>query len=81
VLFNHQQLNQHSSNKMPRNRKTKPSNPTTSAHVANPILTYLPPGWTENKLKNATEKDIESLTEEQLQKVMDRGDRAAEHQA
>jgi hypothetical protein len=47
--------------------------------MANPILTYLPRGWTEDKLKNATDEDYESLTEEQLQKVMDRG--AAEHHA
>jgi hypothetical protein len=47
--------------------------------MADPILTYLPPGWTEDKLKNATDEDHEALTEEQLQKVMDRG--AAEHHA
>jgi len=47
--------------------------------MANPILTYLPPGWTEDKLKNATDQDDETLTEEQLQKVMDR--RAAETRA
>ncbi|KAI6841913.1 hypothetical protein KC365_g14158 [Hortaea werneckii] len=42
----------------------------------NPRLTYLPPGWTEEKYKNATDQDYESLTEEQLGKVMKR--RAAE---
>lgn len=41
--------------------------------MANPLLTYLPPGWTEDKLENATDRDYETLTEEQLQKVMDRG--------
>jgi hypothetical protein len=29
--------------------------------MANPILTYLPPGWTEDKLKNATDEDYEAL--------------------
>jgi hypothetical protein len=43
------------------------------------ILTYLPPGWTEDKLNNATDEDYEALTEEQLQKTMDRV--AAEHHA
>ena len=38
----------------------------------NPILTYLPPGWTEDKLQNATNEDLQSLTTEQLQKVSDR---------
>ena len=39
--------------------------------MADSVLTYLSPGWTEGKLKNATDQDYESLTEEQLQKVMD----------
>ncbi|KAI7192937.1 hypothetical protein D0869_01749 [Hortaea werneckii] len=42
----------------------------------NPRLTYLPPGWTEEKYKTATDQDYEALTEEQLDKVMKR--RAAE---
>jgi hypothetical protein len=66
---------------MPRNRKTKPSNPATSSRVTNPVLEYLPPGWTEQKLRTATDTDYQSLTEEQLQKIIDRGDFAAEHHA
>ncbi|KAI6811558.1 hypothetical protein KC332_g14282 [Hortaea werneckii] len=42
----------------------------------NPATTYLPPGWTEEKYKNATDQDYEALTEEQLDKIMER--RAAE---
>ncbi|RMX77205.1 hypothetical protein D0869_10055 [Hortaea werneckii] len=42
----------------------------------NPILSYLPPGWTKERYRNATDQDFESLTEEQLAKVMKR--RAAE---
>lgn len=30
----------------------------------NPILSYLPPGWTEEKYKNASDADYEALTEE-----------------
>jgi hypothetical protein len=40
--------------------------------MANPVLSYLPPGWTEEQLKNATHQDLSSLTGEQLQKVIDR---------
>jgi hypothetical protein len=40
--------------------------------MADHELTYLPPGWTEDKLKNATDEELESLTEEQLQKLSDR---------
>ncbi|KAI7090298.1 hypothetical protein KC356_g1720 [Hortaea werneckii] len=43
---------------------------------SNPILNYLPTGWTEEKYKNATDQDFEALTEEQLDKIMER--RAAE---
>jgi hypothetical protein len=38
----------------------------------NPILTYLPPGWNEDRLQNATDEELRSLTEGQLQKVSDR---------
>ncbi|KAI7187634.1 hypothetical protein KC343_g7771 [Hortaea werneckii] len=41
-----------------------------------PTTTYLPSGWTEEKYKNATDQDYEALTEEQLDKIMER--RAAE---
>ena len=37
--------------------------------MADHNLTYLPPGWTEDKLQNATDEDLRSLTTEQLQKV------------
>jgi hypothetical protein len=40
--------------------------------MADHDLTYLPPGWTEDKLKDATDEEFESLTEEQFQKLSDR---------
>ncbi|KAI6888737.1 hypothetical protein KC360_g4592 [Hortaea werneckii] len=43
---------------------------------SSPILNYLPTGWTEKKHKDATDQDFEALTEEQLDKSMER--RAAE---
>jgi hypothetical protein len=41
--------------------------------MADPLLTYLTPVWTEDKLEIATDRDHETLTEGQLHKVMDRG--------
>ncbi|EAW11102.1 uncharacterized protein ACLA_067400 [Aspergillus clavatus NRRL 1] len=41
-----------------------------------PILHYLPPGWTEETYQNTTDADRAALSEEELQRIMDR--RAAE---
>jgi urocanate hydratase len=37
---------------------------TFQSQAKNPILTYLPPGWTEDKNQNASDEDYEALTQE-----------------
>jgi hypothetical protein len=71
---------------MDAKRFTRPAKPVQGGHgersqpsqqaidpatknLTNP-LTYLPPGWTEDKLKNATDEEYQTLTSEQPKKSL-----------